>query len=45
MAINYAVVLVAGTLVSTVLYHTIEMPMQQVGKRLIDRWEKVPVAA
>jgi peptidoglycan/LPS O-acetylase OafA/YrhL len=33
-----------GVAISTVLYHAIEVPMQRVGQRLIDRWEKKPQA-
>ncbi len=42
--LRYLVVVVVAVAVSTVLYHTVEMPMMKVGKRLIALWEKRPVA-
>ncbi len=39
-ALRYLLVVGLGTAVSTLLYHAIEVPMQHVGQRLIDRWEK-----
>jgi peptidoglycan/LPS O-acetylase OafA/YrhL len=41
---RYTVVVMLGVAISTVLYHAIEVPMQRVGQRLIDRWEKKPQA-
>lgn len=40
--VRYTLVVLIGVAISTVLYHTIEVPMQKVGQRLIDRWEKRP---
>jgi len=42
--VRYTLVVVIGVAISTVLYHAIEVPMQRVGQRLIDRWEKKPQA-
>ncbi|MBL8002710.1 MAG: acyltransferase [Flavobacteriales bacterium] len=43
--VRYLLVVVLGTAISTALYHAVEVPMQRVGQRLIDRWEKRPPAA
>lgn len=42
IGVRYALVVAAGTAISTVLYHAVEVPMQRIGQRLIDRWEKRP---
>jgi peptidoglycan/LPS O-acetylase OafA/YrhL len=39
-ALRYLIVLGIGTAISTALYHAVEVPMQRVGQRVIDRWEK-----
>lgn len=38
-AVRYLLVTGAGVTISTLLYHAVEVPLQQVGQRLIDRWE------
>jgi len=40
--VRYTLVVIIGVAISTVLYHAVEVPMQKVGQRLIDRWEKKP---
>ena len=42
-AVRYGMVVAVAVALSTVLYHVVEMPAMDLGKRLIKRWEAKPV--